>query len=69
MGAPGSSRPFRDTRGLRASAARARRLFESLMQQVTLNNGLAMPLLGFGVFQITDAAAWLGGTRTIPRDR
>jgi 2,5-diketo-D-gluconate reductase A len=27
------------------------------MQQVTLNNGIAMPLLGFGVFQITDAAA------------
>jgi len=27
------------------------------MQQVTLNNDVAMPLLGFGVFQITDAAA------------
>ncbi|PYP08799.1 MAG: 2,5-diketo-D-gluconic acid reductase [Gemmatimonadetes bacterium] len=27
------------------------------MQQVALNNGVAMPLLGFGVFQITDAAA------------
>ena len=27
------------------------------MQQITLNNGVAMPLLGFGVFQITDAAA------------
>ncbi len=27
------------------------------MQQVTLNNGIAMPLLGFGVFQITDEAA------------
>jgi diketogulonate reductase-like aldo/keto reductase len=26
------------------------------MQHVTLNNGAAMPLLGFGVFQITDAA-------------
>ncbi|HEU5254734.1 MAG TPA: aldo/keto reductase [Vicinamibacterales bacterium] len=26
------------------------------MQQVTLNNGVVMPLLGFGVFQITDAA-------------
>jgi diketogulonate reductase-like aldo/keto reductase len=26
------------------------------MQQVVLNNGVAMPLLGFGVFQITDAA-------------
>jgi diketogulonate reductase-like aldo/keto reductase len=26
------------------------------MQQVTLNNGVAMPLLGFGVFQIPDAA-------------
>jgi len=26
------------------------------MNHVTLNNGLAMPLLGFGVFQITDAA-------------
>jgi diketogulonate reductase-like aldo/keto reductase len=26
------------------------------MQHVTLNNGVAMPLLGFGVFQITDAA-------------
>jgi len=27
------------------------------MQQVTLNNDVAMPLLGFGVFQITDPAA------------
>lgn len=27
------------------------------MQQVTLNNGVTMPLLGFGVFQITDATA------------
>ncbi|HKV75960.1 MAG TPA: aldo/keto reductase [Gemmatimonadales bacterium] len=27
------------------------------MQQVTLNNGVAMPLLGFGVFQIADAVA------------
>jgi hypothetical protein len=27
------------------------------MQQVMLNNGVAMPPLGFGVFQITDAAA------------
>jgi diketogulonate reductase-like aldo/keto reductase len=26
------------------------------MQQVQLNNGLAIPILGFGVFQITDAA-------------
>jgi diketogulonate reductase-like aldo/keto reductase len=26
------------------------------MQQVALNNGVSMPLLGFGVFQITDAA-------------
>lgn len=26
------------------------------MQQVTLNNGVVMPLLGFGVFQIADAA-------------
>jgi 2,5-diketo-D-gluconate reductase A len=30
---------------------------ESDMQQVTLNNGITMPLLGFGVFQITDVAA------------
>jgi 2,5-diketo-D-gluconate reductase A len=27
---------------------------ESTMQQVTLNNGLPMPVLGFGVFQIAD---------------
>lgn len=27
------------------------------MQHVTLNNGVVMPLLGFGVFQITDPAA------------
>jgi diketogulonate reductase-like aldo/keto reductase len=27
------------------------------MQQVNLNNGVAMPMLGFGVFQITDAVA------------
>jgi 2,5-diketo-D-gluconate reductase A len=26
------------------------------MQKVTLNNGIEMPLLGFGVFQMTDAA-------------
>src|SRR5690348_5949641 len=26
------------------------------MEQAQLNNGVAMPLLGFGVFQITDAA-------------
>ncbi|MDN6110004.1 MAG: 2,5-didehydrogluconate reductase, partial [Enterobacterales bacterium] len=26
------------------------------MQTVTLNNGIEMPLLGFGVFQMTDAA-------------
>jgi len=29
---------------------------ETLMQQVVLNNGVAMPILGFGVFQISDAA-------------
>ncbi len=28
---------------------------QHLMQQVTLNNGAQMPVLGFGVFQITDA--------------
>jgi len=27
------------------------------MQQVELHNGLAIPILGFGVFQIADAAA------------
>ena len=27
------------------------------MHQITLNNGVAMPIVGFGVFQITDAAA------------
>ncbi|HDP7274000.1 TPA: aldo/keto reductase, partial [Escherichia coli] len=26
------------------------------MQKVKLNNGIEMPLLGFGVFQMTDAA-------------
>ena len=26
------------------------------MQNVLLNNGIEMPLLGFGVFQVTDAA-------------
>ena len=26
----------------------------SVVPSVTLNNGVAMPLLGFGVFQITD---------------
>ncbi|ENZ6388297.1 aldo/keto reductase, partial [Escherichia coli] len=26
------------------------------MQSVKLNNGIEMPLLGFGVFQMTDAA-------------
>jgi len=39
------------------SAVRPRTHLERLMQQVTLNNGVAMPLLGFGVFQTTDAAA------------
>ncbi|GIX00223.1 MAG: hypothetical protein KatS3mg111_3555 [Pirellulaceae bacterium] len=27
------------------------------MQSVTLNNGIEMPLLGFGTFQITDLEA------------
>ena len=27
---------------------------QHLMQQVTLNNGVQMPVLGFGVFQITE---------------
>lgn len=36
---------------------RLRKRPEEAMQQVALNNGVAMPLLGFGVFQITDAAA------------
>lgn len=26
------------------------------MEEVTLNNGVVMPILGFGVFQIPDAA-------------
>lgn len=26
------------------------------MQQVTLNNGVQMPILGFGVFQVVDLA-------------
>ena len=26
------------------------------MQNVTLNNGVEMPILGFGVFQVTDLA-------------
>lgn len=26
------------------------------MQKITLNNGVEMPLLGFGVFQMNDAA-------------
>ena len=31
-------------------------LRDNVMQTVKLNNGIEMPLLGFGVFQITDAA-------------
>ena len=27
------------------------------MEKVTLNNGVEMPILGFGVFQVTDLAA------------
>ena len=27
------------------------------MEQVVLNNGVEMPILGFGVFQVPDAAA------------
>ena len=26
------------------------------MEEITLNNGVVMPILGFGVFQIPDAA-------------
>jgi len=26
------------------------------MQNVVLNNGIEMPILGFGVYQVTDAA-------------
>lgn len=29
---------------------------DTVMQKVKLNNGVEMPLLGFGVFQIPDAA-------------
>src|SRR4029077_20227117 len=29
---------------------------DGTMQKVTLNNGLEMPILGFGVFQVTDLA-------------
>ena len=29
------------------------------MQHVTLNNGVQMPILGFGVFQIPDAHVFL----------
>jgi diketogulonate reductase-like aldo/keto reductase len=29
---------------------------EKIMQKIKLNNGVEMPILGFGVFQITDAA-------------
>ena len=29
------------------------------MKKVTLNNGVEMPVLGFGVFQVTDAVAGL----------
>lgn len=28
------------------------------MDRITLNNGIEMPLLGFGVFQITDQKEW-----------
>jgi 2,5-diketo-D-gluconate reductase A len=31
-------------------------LKDNVMQTVKLNNGIEMPLLGFGVFQMTDAA-------------
>lgn len=30
---------------------------EITMEKVTLNNGVEMPILGFGVFQVTDLAA------------
>src|SRR6185369_12189847 len=45
--------------GRRTSAcpARVSLTLESPMQQVILNNGVAIPVLGFGVFQITDEAA------------
>ena len=37
------------------------------MEEVTLNNGVVMPILGFGVFQIPDAAESVSYTHlTLP---
>lgn len=39
------------------------------MPTVTLNNGLAMPLLGFGVFQMPDAAEYERSVAAAPEPR
>lgn len=33
------------------------------MQQVVLNNGVQMPILGFGIFQVSDPAEYERGVR------
>lgn len=37
------------------TARRTRARKENIMQHITLNNGVSMPMLGFGVYQIPDA--------------
>ena len=43
--------------GLDGAAGRRPVKPDGIMQRVTLNNGVEIPILGFGVFQITDASA------------
>jgi diketogulonate reductase-like aldo/keto reductase len=35
------------------------------MEKVKLNNGVEMPILGFGVFQITVIQRWLNGWASV----
>jgi diketogulonate reductase-like aldo/keto reductase len=40
----------------RKNSARKHKLMERIMQNIKLNNGVEIPILGFGVFQITDCS-------------
>src|SRR3954469_6897340 len=56
MTAIGRGRPETDRNCGRGEKVRRRNRTGEAMQQVVLNNGLEMPVLGFGVFQMTDLA-------------
>src|SRR3954469_3939141 len=56
MTAIGRGRPETDRNCGRGEKVRRRNRTGEAMQKVVLNNGLEMPILGFGVFQMTDLA-------------